>query len=36
MHPGMEGKHLFEIPLRTNDPDAKEKDLKIASVWGDK
>jgi hypothetical protein len=34
MHPGMEGKHLFEIPLKTNDPTQNSKNLRIASNWG--
>jgi hypothetical protein len=34
MHPGMEGKHLFEIPLKTNDRTQKSTGLRIASNWG--
>lgn len=34
MHPGMEGKHLFEITLKSNDKSAESKSLKIASNWG--
>jgi hypothetical protein len=34
MHQGMEGKHLFEIPLKTNDPTQNSKNLRIASNWG--
>ncbi len=33
MHPGMDGKHLFEIELTTNDPTQPTKDLLIASNW---
>ncbi len=34
MHQGMEGKHLFEIPLKTNDKEQSTKNLRIASNWG--
>ncbi len=34
MPPGMDGKHLFEILLRTNDPTQQSKSLRIASNWG--
>ncbi len=34
MHPGMEGKHLFEIPIKSNDKTASAKNLQIASNWG--
>jgi hypothetical protein len=33
MHAGMDGKHLFDLTLRTNDPSAREKHLFIASDW---
>ena len=33
MHPGMDGKHLFEIALKTNDPTQSSKKLLIASDW---
>jgi hypothetical protein len=34
MHEGMGGKHLFEIPLSTNDPTQASKRLLVASDWG--
>jgi hypothetical protein len=33
MHEGMDGKHLFEIPLQTNDPTQPLKKLQAASNW---
>jgi hypothetical protein len=33
MHEGMGGKHLFEIPLQTNDPTQQTKTLRIKSNW---
>jgi hypothetical protein len=33
MHEGMGGPHLFEIPLRTNDPAAPERRLIVRSNW---
>jgi hypothetical protein len=33
MHEGMGGKHLFEVTLRTNDPNQLVKKLYIASNW---
>lgn len=33
MHEGMDGKHLFEIPLKTNDPAQPLKKLYVASNW---
>ena len=33
MHAGMEGKHLFELTLLTNDPGASTKKVYIASNW---
>lgn len=33
MHEGMDGKHLFEIPLKTNDVAQPLKKLLIASNW---
>ena len=34
MHAGMDGKHLFEIPVTTNDPTQQIKKLQVASDWG--
>ncbi len=34
MHKGMDGKHLFDVTLKTNDPAQREKHLYIASDWG--
>lgn len=34
MHEGMDGPHLFEVTLRTNDPSQQVKQLYIASDWG--
>ncbi len=34
MHQGMEGKHLFEIQVKTNDKEQATKSLRIASNWG--
>jgi hypothetical protein len=34
MHEGMDGKHLFEIPVRSNDPTQPLKKLQVASDWG--
>ena len=33
MHAGMDGPHLFELVVKTNDPQAREKKLYIASNW---
>lgn len=33
MHEGMDGKHLFQIPVQTNDPKRPEVDLQVASNW---
>ncbi|MBI5029290.1 MAG: hypothetical protein HZB51_02095 [Chloroflexi bacterium] len=33
MHEGMDGKHLFEIPVKTSDPTQPVKKLQIASNW---
>ncbi len=33
MHAGMDGKHLFEIELKTNDPTQVTKKLLVASNW---
>ncbi len=33
MHKGMEGKHLFDVKLVTNDPAQLEKHLYIGSDW---
>ncbi len=33
MHEGMDGKHLFEIPVTTNDPTQPVKKLQVASDW---
>ena len=33
MHEGMGGKHLFEIPIKTNDPTQQAKALQIKSNW---
>jgi hypothetical protein len=33
MHAGMEGPHLFDVTLKTNDPAQPEKHLFIASDW---
>jgi hypothetical protein len=33
MHTGMEGKHLFEVTLLTNDPTQSTKKVYIASNW---
>jgi len=33
MHEGMDGKHLFEILVKTNDPAQPLKNLQIASNW---
>ncbi len=34
MHEGMDGKHLFEIPVQSNDPTQSLKKLQVASDWG--
>lgn len=34
MHEGMDGPHLFEVTLRTNDPSQQVKQLYIVSDWG--
>jgi hypothetical protein len=33
MHPGMGGKHLFEVAVKTNDPAQPLKKLLVASDW---
>ncbi len=33
MHQGMDGKHLFDLTVKTNDPQQREKHLFIASNW---
>lgn len=33
MHEGMAGKHLFEVPVYTNDPKQREVKLQVASNW---
>lgn len=33
MHQGMDGKHLFDVTVKTNDPQQREKHLSIASNW---
>ncbi len=33
MHAGMDGPHLFDVKLVTNDPNQLEKHLYIASDW---
>jgi hypothetical protein len=33
MHAGMDGKHLFEVTVKSNDPQQREKKLYIASNW---
>lgn len=33
MHEGMDGPHLFEIPLTTNDPAQPLKKLLVATDW---
>lgn len=33
MHAGMDGKHLFEIPVKTNDVTQPLKKLYVASNW---
>jgi len=33
MHPGMGGKHLFEVAVKTNDPTQVVKKLLVASDW---
>jgi hypothetical protein len=33
MHEGMDGKHLFQINLKTNDPANISKALYVASNW---
>ncbi len=33
MHQGMDGPHLFELTLKTNDPANASKLLYIASNW---
>jgi hypothetical protein len=34
MHAGMDGKHLFAIPVQSNDPTQPSKTLQVASDWG--
>ncbi len=34
MHEGMDGPHLFEVPINTNDPKQSEVKLQVASDWG--
>ena len=33
MHQGMDGKHLFDVTVKTNDATQREKHLYIASNW---
>jgi hypothetical protein len=33
MHAGMDGPHLFELVVKTNDPQQREKKLYVASNW---
>ncbi len=33
MHEGMDGPHLFDITLKTNDPRQLQKHLQVASDW---
>ena len=33
MHEGMDGPHLFEVPVQTNDPKQPEVKLQVASNW---
>lgn len=33
MHEAMGGKHLFEVPVQTNDPMQPEVNLQVASNW---
>ena len=33
MHEGMGGKHVFDIPLKTNDPTQSAKTLRVVSIW---
>ncbi len=33
MHEGMGGPHLFDVTVKTNDPNALAKHLEIASDW---
>lgn len=33
MHQGMEGKHLFEVDVLTNDPTHSPEKLQVASNW---
>lgn len=33
MHAGMDGKHLFDVTLLTNDPNQLQKHFYIASDW---
>jgi hypothetical protein len=33
MHEGMGGRHLFQIPVQTNDPRQLEVNLQVASNW---
>ncbi len=33
MHQGMEGPHLFDVTVKTNDPTQLAKHLYIASDW---
>lgn len=34
MHEGMDGPHLFEVTVRTNDPQKPELVLTAKSDWG--
>ncbi|MBI4790763.1 MAG: hypothetical protein HY782_27355 [Chloroflexi bacterium] len=34
MHEGMGGRHIFDIPLQTNDATQKAKTLRVVSIWG--
>ena len=33
MHEGMDGKHLFRVHVKTNDPTQQERTLDVASNW---
>jgi hypothetical protein len=35
MHAGMDGKHLFEVLVQTNDPAQGTQKLLVASDWGE-
>ena len=33
MHEGMDGKHLFRVHVKTNDPTQRERTLDVISNW---